>query len=292
VKSKLAKGYTAGPDGAAYAHSEDAGRKTDIRPQLCNPISEDEVAEFLGDSNYWLEEKFDGKRILIRKDERGVVGINRKGLIVGLPLPIQQAAEALPQAFILDGECIDDVLHVFDLLSLEEDVLLTRSLKERRQMLDELQIESRHLAIVEATKSAAAKAQKYLDLKQWQKEGVVFKRHDAPYEAGRPASGGSWRKFKFVTTGSFIVCRLNPDKRSVGLEVRDGRRGIEIGNVTIPPNAEVPKLGAIVEVRYLYAFKGGSLFQPVHLGVRDDLTPRACTVSQLKYRADNAEEES
>src|SRR5206468_2865830 len=109
---------------------------------------------------------------------------------------------------------------------------------------------------------------------------------------GRPASGGMWLKFKFTTTGSFIVRRLNPDRRSVGLEVRDGRNGVEIGNVTIPSNATVPRLGSIVEVRYLYAFKGGSLYQPVFLGVRDDLTSRDCTVRQLKFKADDSDEEA
>ena len=53
----------------------------------------------------------------------------------------------------------------------------------------------------------------------------------------------------------------------------------------------MPKVGAIVEVRYLYAFLGGSLFQPVYLGQRDDITPRACTVRQLKYRAADSDEE-
>lgn len=293
IQSKMAKGYTEGADGAPYAHTEFAGRATSVRPQLCNPISEDEVAGFLGDDIHWLEEKFDGKRILLRKDAEGIHGINRRGLIVDLPEPVIEAATAYEGSFILDGECIGDTLHVFDLLALDGESLLSRPLSERRPMLEKLLCKNNpHLVIVETIRTKERKTQKYLDLKTARREGVVFKRHDARYVAGRPASGGLWRKFKFTTTGSFIVCRLNRDKRSVGLEVRDGRHGIEIGNVTIPPNAELPKLGAIVEVRYLYAFRGGSLYQPVYLGVRDDLTPRACTVRQLKYRADTAEEEA
>lgn len=135
-------------------------------------------------------------------------------------------------------------------------------------------------------KTAAEKSQFLLNLKAARKEGVVFKQKDAPYTAGRPASGGAWMKHKFTTTGSFMVCRINPDKRSVGVE----HHGIEIGNVTIPANKEVPKLGDVVEIRYLYAFKGGSLYQPVFLNVRDDLEPSDCILQQLKYRAEESEE--
>jgi bifunctional non-homologous end joining protein LigD len=63
---------------------------------------------------------------------------------------------------------------------------------------------------------------------------------------------------------------------------------VDVGNVTIPPNKEVPAVGALVKVRYLYAFKGGSLYQPVYIGERDDIAKSACTLSQLKFKAEAA----
>jgi bifunctional non-homologous end joining protein LigD len=292
VQSKLAKGYTPGTDGTPYAHTANEGRDTGIRPQLLNPITEDEVAELLADNNYWLQEKFDGKRRLLRKDADGIVGINRKGLIVGLPEPVLQAAAAYDESFLLDGECVGDTLHVFDILALEGESLLTRPYSERRLQLETLLlIDSPHLVVVETAPSTPAKSQRFIDLKRMRKEGVVFKRHDAPYVAGQPASGGPWLKYKFTTTGSFLVNRVNK-QRSVGLEVADGKNRIAVGNVTIPANAEVPKVGDIVEVRYLYAYKGGSLFQPVFLGTRDDIAPHECTVRQLKYRTEDDDDES
>jgi bifunctional non-homologous end joining protein LigD len=40
-----------------------------------------------------------------------------------------------------------------------------------------------------------------------------------------------------------------------------------------------------VECRYLYAFKeSGSIYQPVFLGVRDDIQHTECTTAQLKYK--------
>lgn len=63
-----------------------------------------------------------------------------------------------------------------------------------------------------------------------------------------------------------------------------GNEVVSVGNVSIPPNHEIPAVGAVVECRYLYAFPGGSIFQPVYLGVRDDIPKEECVISQLKYK--------
>ena len=54
-------------------------------------------------------------------------------------------------------------------------------------------------------------------------------------------------------------------------------------------SASVPSVGAVVEVRYLYAVPDGSLNQPVYLGVRHDVEPHECVVSQLKFKRDEEE---
>ena len=67
-------------------------------------------------------------------------------------------------------------------------------------------------------------------------------------------------------------------------------RNLRTNNSTIPPNQQIPGNGHIVECRYLYAFKeSGSIYQPVYLGERDDITAEECTTAQLKYRAEPAE---
>lgn len=116
----------------------------------------------------------------------------------------------------------------------------------------------------------------------------MFKRHGAPHSPGRPASGGDQLKLKFIATARCIVAATNGAKRSVKLELLDDHDcRLNVGNVTIPTNHTVPSAGEIVEVRYLYAYPGGgSLYQPVYLGRRDDVDARACTVGQLKYKAE------
>ena len=238
-----------------------------------------------------MQEKFDGKRVLIKQDdESGTIGINRKGLTIGLPSRVCVSARSLPASFILDGECIGDSYHAFDLLALNGEDLRSWSYKERHTALQNLlgSAQRHFIQIVPTAITGTEKSRLLLKLRGGNREGVVFKQHDAPYTAGRPASGGAWLKHKFTITGSFIVSSIN-SVRSVGLEVCDGTNRIQVGNVTIPVNKTVPTLGKIIEVRYLYAFKGGSLYQPVFLHVRTDLEEKDCVIGQLKYKAEDGE---
>lgn len=63
-------------------------------------------------------------------------------------------------------------------------------------------------------------------------------------------------------------------------------KAVGVGSVTIPTNKAIPAPGALAEIRYLYAYKGGSLYQPAYLGERDDLDPADCTLGQLKYKSE------
>ena len=62
------------------------------------------------------------------------------------------------------------------------------------------------------------------------KEGVVLKRIDAPFSSGRPNSGGSQLKFKFVETASLVVTGINR-ARSINL----GPYGTGKGTQTLQP---------------------------------------------------------
>ena len=117
VTEKKAKGYTEGEAGTPYQHSEKENRVTNILPQLLNPIDEPEVERLIREDAWCAQEKFDGKRILLKKEGAAIHGINRKGLLVGLSSPVVGAAHEFASGFILDGESIGETLHVFDLLA-------------------------------------------------------------------------------------------------------------------------------------------------------------------------------
>src|SRR5260221_11702421 len=83
LREKKSKGYTEGPAGTPYQHTDKAERFAGILPQLLNPVDEQEVDRLADDSSWCFQPKVDGRRLLIQKAGREVVGINRKGLIVG-----------------------------------------------------------------------------------------------------------------------------------------------------------------------------------------------------------------
>jgi bifunctional non-homologous end joining protein LigD len=249
VREKTAKGYTPGEDGTPYKQTGNEGRATEIRPQLLNPIEEEEVQRLINDPAWCMQEKKDGKRTLLQKQGVAIHGINRKGLMIGLPSPIVNQAGNFSSDVIIDGECVGDMLYAFDLLQLGAASLVNRPYKERLALLTQLLDAS--FTMIEVVNTACAPAQKailYNRLRKERKEGVVFKRLDAPYTPGRPASGGPQLKHKFRATLSAVVAKINP-QRSVEVRLLNGQGWVPAGNVAIPPNQQVPMVGAVVEVK-------------------------------------------
>jgi len=274
LKSKTSKGYTPGEEGSQYVHTDADSRDTGIQCQLLNVVEEPLVEQFINDKAWWAQEKYDGKRMLIHKKADTVIAINRKGLEVGAPDTILERAS--------HGEAVGEKLFVFDLLEFNETDLRGNAYKKRLTQLEELGLND-SIIVVETAKTKVKKQQLYDRLKAADAEGIVFKKHAASYTAGRPNSGGNQLKFKFYATASVIVTAKNA-KRSVAVAVMEGENQVPVGNVTIPPNKDIPTVNSIVEVRYLYAYKGGNLYQPIYLGVRDDMGLEDCVISQLKYK--------
>lgn len=291
MQEKMAKGYTVGEDGTPYQHREKQNRSTGICCQLLNSTSEEEVSRLISDPDWCMQEKHDGRRLLIRKDEDGeVTGINRKGLIVSLPASLVAAAQQIEPSFLIDGECIGEQLIAFDVLEIGGIDVREWSCKKRLFALGQILIgvDAHHLSRTHSVTSTQDKLTLLEHLKHHRKEGVVFKRLAAPYVGGRPSFGGDQLKWKFCESASFVVSRVNMT-RSVSLILFDGDKVKTAGNVTIPPNQPIPAIGSVVEVRYLYAFReSGHIYQPVFLGVRDDIAAEECTVDQLKWKADGA----
>jgi bifunctional non-homologous end joining protein LigD len=291
VAEKTAKGYTPGEDGTPYQHTDKATQSTGIHCQLLNPVEEDQMERLIVDSAYWMQEKFDGRRLLVRKLGDEITGINRLGLTVALPQPLAQCIAGCPLDVILDGESVGDMLCVFDTLLIGDDEIGGLRYGERYLRLMNLLNTFHHpnLHLVETHFTATQKREAFERMKADGCEGVVFKHTDAPYLAGRPASGGPQLKYKFCETASFIVGKVN-GKRSVSLLLFTGDRIGAAGNVTIPPNHTIPQSGQVVECRYLYVFReSGAIYQPVYLGPRDDIRAEECTTDQLKYKAEPLE---
>lgn len=281
VKEKTSKGYTSGEDGTPYLHSGKTA--SGLLPQLLNVADEAVVSRIVSDDAWVMQEKIDGRRMMLRKTGGTVEAINKLGLIVGVSATIAAAAAALPGDVVIDGEVIGDRLMAFDILHRDGDDLTAQAYSYRYAALLDLLPTEGAITAVPCWTDATDKAAQLAALKARNAEGVVFKRADASYTVGRPASGGDQLKYKFIDTLSAVVTTVNA-KRSVAVSLHDGSDWTPMGNVTIPANHDIPAEGSVVEVRYLYAIRGGSLYQPVYLGVRDDITPEECVTAQLKFK--------
>ncbi len=295
ISAKTAKGYSPGESGTPYQGTACESQSTGILPQLLNPIDEDEAQKLIADPAWLAQEKFDGRRVLIRRRDTQITGINRRGLIIALPQPIVAHALTLgSQQWLLDGEAIGDNLYAFDLLENACVDLRQQPYARRLVAMYELLATAGGGPIIPVPTASTPSAKRNLlaRLRQEGKEGIVFKRADSLYVPGRPARGGDQRKLKFTATVSCIVAGANGGRRSVALELLDGTSRIAVGNVTIPPRTQIPATGQVIDVRYLHAYPGGSLYQPVYLGVRSDILPADCTVGQLKFKSADQDEEA
>lgn len=281
VKSKTSKGYKV--QGApteslsVVADVEDTG----FRPQLLNEISEDDVEKYLLDDRYCMQEKNDGRRKGIISTGSRVVGANKKGLLTPITESMQQALNLISGAYTIDGEDMGDIILLFDMLDFPD----MRYMDRYQLLMDLIPHNNPYLKVVETAWTTKEKVDMYNRMKLSKAEGIVFKLKDAPYSAGRPNSGGSQFKCKFYESASCVVTEVSNVKSSIKVAVLDDNRMVvPVGNVTVYPNQTPPKVNDIVEVKYLYYYPNGSLYQPVLLSIRDDVDQAECLLSKLKTK--------
>jgi bifunctional non-homologous end joining protein LigD len=289
INEKQAKGYK--PDGNVAVStgissvSPNDKVSTGLFPQLLNPIEESEMERYITDNRYLAQEKLDGKRIMAESEVGGVTTSNRKGLKCGVPSEIEQGVSVF-RGTIIDGEMIGNNYHVFDILRLGGDDLRNDTCLDRFNILKRIMAKCspNNLVLVRCEVDEAGKRRLVKELAH--KEGVVFKLKDSVYTPGRPTKLGSQLKCKFWSDVTVQVLKIN-DKASIQVGILDGTKMIPVGNVTINGHA-TPNVGDCVDVTYLYAYKGGSLYQPKYRGIRDD---HDCDqITALKFKSEDSDD--
>ncbi len=301
VKEKTSKGYTIeggiiSPDMSEYngvANIQVVEKKdTGMRAQLLNDIDEEMAMKLIEDDLYMAQEKFDGRRMMISKLNGKIICANRKGQEIQLPAEFE-AIGNIPRDFEIDGENMGSYFAAFDMLSLGGYSTKGAPAQERIKLLMENMTSGfPAVQVVYTAITTEAKRALYKQLVVDKKEGIVFKMKQSSYVPGRPYSKGTHLKFKFYATASFVVLGIN-DKRSVLLSLWDKNVNayLATGNCTIPVNHEIPKVGDVVEAKYLYAFReSGNVYQPSYLGKREDVDAIECTTEQLKYKPETQED--
>lgn len=281
VKSKLKDGYTPVEGSQAYTSSEFADRATGLELQLLTAIDEATCERLLADDNWSLQEKANGERRPLIVKGGNVSGANRNGLQVDVP---QQWLDEYGQFgdVEFDGEHVGEVFYVFDLMSHAGADLRGLPFAERYCMLTNLlhglKVMPTSLRLLKAQTTTDNKRRLLQYVRNNNLEGVVFKRLDAAYDAGRSEAA---LKFKLVDSATCIVLSHNV-QRSVVIGLLDENNELKaLGNVTIPANHKVPEIGQLIEVSFLY-FTGRAFEQPIYQGPRTDLHGGAARIDQVK----------
>jgi bifunctional non-homologous end joining protein LigD len=294
ITTKMSKGYTPDPSGKKFYASGNAPKITGWLPQLLNEVYKKDLVSVFAQfaPNVWVQTKHNGERRGVLIDDIKITPANRKGLETTIDPKIMESLAKLVAVdgvqFILDTEDMGDHLVIFDLIvPVEDEKPLT--FEERADMLILLDLGIQHLKIVELRVDVPQKMASYVALKNFvqraeenNEEGVVIRDGNSIYTPGKPNSGGTALKLKFWKSATCIVESVHPTKRSIGLGMYP-QGDHPVGNCTIPANHEIPNVGDLVEIRYLYAYRGGSLYQPIYEGIRNDLSIEAACESQLQY---------
>jgi hypothetical protein len=267
------------------------------RPQLLVAIDSTELDRYIADDRFGAQEKVDGERVLVSVTNGVTSAGNKKGLERPAPMLIGDRLAAVRDA-LFDGEDVDGVFHVFDLLELHGVDMRGFTFETRHSGLLDVLLDAGLGAAsdnVRAVRLVTGKEKKrafVAEMRARGAEGVVFKNLGAVYEEGD--AHGTQFKYQFRGLAAVVVGEPNGAKHSVEVFVRSGATTTmrSLGFVTLPPSQSIPAPGTIIEVEYLYLHKGakGKLAQPVFKCTRTDVDPADCTDLKLRVK-DQAENE-
>jgi bifunctional non-homologous end joining protein LigD len=271
LKQKRAKGYAEGADAPAFSQAgaeEDSG----MRPMLLTWAEEGDLERFIEDDLWGAQEKINGKRIMLKVTPDGVAGSNKRGLQCPIPESVTREMRGLLGEF--DGEMVGEIYNVFDMMmnSISADFKPERCDFRHGRLASRMAIPTAHVRLVPLVVGAEEKRALVERLRSFRKEGVVFKRLDAPYEAGRRPSltKAIAVKVKFYAEIAVEVLRWNKDTSSVEVAALDSGRLVSVGNVTVHEKyVSQVVAGMVIRVKYLYATEAGKLYQ-ANLDPTDD----------------------
>jgi bifunctional non-homologous end joining protein LigD len=251
-----------------------------ILPQLLSSIDEDELEKYLLDDDFGCQEKKDGRHLTLQTKNNDLIIRNKKGQKSKIvSVEIKHSIMKINSDVLIDGEIIKDKFYTWDILELDGNDLRNKSYIERFYHLKSLHFGS-SIIILDLINDKKEKLDLFKRLKEYEKEGIVFKRLNAKYKSGK---GLDQFKYKFYNECSVIVTKGRDNKSSIGIELI-GPNGREfVGYCGC--NKDIA-IGSIVDIKYLYAYKEGCLYQPIFLKIRNDVSIEECTTSQLKYKKD------
>jgi len=246
-----------------------------IVPMRANVLDEADLEHYLTDPDWAAQRKYDGERAPVSMRRSGLTATNLKGVVRGLTTGAERLLKkALAQPdfndsreTIVDGEIMGDEYIVYDVVTLRDNDVRAMPYYERYGSLEVL-FGGQPALVAPTAWTTEEKRAMLAQARRENWEGLIFRQVSGTYVNGRTSV---ILKFKLWAMATCRVLTANA-QRSIQVALRD-EDGSErpVGNVTVPPNVDVPVPDSLVEVRYLYALDGGSLYQPTLWRVRDDV---------------------
>lgn len=259
-----------------------------MKPMLAEEADLTKLSVYLEDDKYFIEQKLDGHRVLLAYKEERLTVLNRHGKVSQHHQALQHPdflcnfLQFKNGAVVLDAELVGATAYVFDLPHMSEHIDPSRTLSERREMLEkifEIGEFSPRVQLVPCAKTTQEKIGAVQACVDQRAEGVMIKDRTARYTYHRSSA---YLKLKFTNTADFVVLETRLDGKenaSLGVYTEHGDL-IEVGRCSLLGKGDV-EAGDVVEVRYLYYSLDHRLLQPVLLRVRQDKDPTECVASQL-----------
>jgi bifunctional non-homologous end joining protein LigD len=184
-------------------------------PDWIEPMAATLTQERFAGPEWIFERKFDGIRLLAFKQGGDVRLFSRNRLPHHYPAVIAAIADLPPHDLILDGEMTwrgeeNVAYHVFDIMWLDGQDVMSLPTDRRRALLGELPLRS---PLERVAALDEAKPWEHACREGW--EGVIAKRRDAPYEHRRSPH---WLKMKCEAAQELVVGGFtDPQGGRVGL---------------------------------------------------------------------------
>jgi bifunctional non-homologous end joining protein LigD len=292
IAQKKARGYVIQGVSTDFTAPIDDKIHTGWVPQLLYQVEQNEAMDLFHHMTVYAQVKHDGERRAVIMSGTKITGANRLGFEVPIRDDIYKELDDLnnlhPFNFTLDCEDMGDHYVIFDVMDEGENECFSYRAKRLNNLAAAIEEQGyKHLKVERAycCNFRSNMVDFIKKARSNREEGVVFRDGSKVYTPGKGTKNGAAFKLKFYSDCTCRVGSVHPSKRSIGLQLFNEKGlGVDVGNCTIPMNHRMPNVYDLVDIKYLYAYKGGSLYQPIYKGKRLDLDDSAAVLSQLKYK--------